>query len=50
MAPQLGAPAVTRRCGIREVVGMIVVELLEDGEKLPANVDVSEGTRVSVRA
>jgi predicted RNase H-like HicB family nuclease len=35
---------------IRQVVGMIVAELIEDGEELPADVDVSGGTRVSVRA
>ncbi|HYZ25682.1 MAG TPA: type II toxin-antitoxin system HicB family antitoxin [Geminicoccaceae bacterium] len=35
---------------IREVVGMVVAELIEDGEELPADVDVNEGTRVSVRA
>lgn len=36
---------------IREVVGMVVAELVEEGEGgLPADVDVSEGTRVSVRA
>lgn len=35
---------------IREVVGMVVAELVEDGEELPADVDVNEGTRVSVRA
>jgi predicted RNase H-like HicB family nuclease len=35
---------------IREVVAMVVAELVEDGEDLPADVDVSEGTRISVRA
>jgi predicted RNase H-like HicB family nuclease len=35
---------------IREVVGMVVAELVEDGEEVPPDVDVSEGTRVSVRA
>jgi predicted RNase H-like HicB family nuclease len=35
---------------IREVVGMVVAELVEDGENLPADVNVSGGTRVSVRA
>ena len=35
---------------IREVVGMVVAELVEDGEELPADVDGNEGTRVSVRA
>jgi predicted RNase H-like HicB family nuclease len=35
---------------IREVVGMVVAELVEEGEDLPADIDVSEGTRVSVRA
>lgn len=35
---------------IREVVEMVVAELVEEGENLPADVDVSEGTRVSVRA
>jgi predicted RNase H-like HicB family nuclease len=35
---------------IREVVGMVVAELVEDGEELPADVDVNEGTPVSVRA
>jgi predicted RNase H-like HicB family nuclease len=35
---------------IREVVEMVVAELVEDGEDLPADVDASQGTRVSVRA
>jgi predicted RNase H-like HicB family nuclease len=35
---------------IREVVGMVVAELVEDGEDHPADVEVSEGTRASVRA
>jgi predicted RNase H-like HicB family nuclease len=34
---------------IREVVGIVVAELVEEGEDLPADVEVSEGTRVSVR-
>lgn len=33
---------------IREVVGMVVAELLEDGEDLPADTPVSEGALVSV--
>ncbi|MGH6902616.1 MAG: type II toxin-antitoxin system HicB family antitoxin [Geminicoccaceae bacterium] len=35
---------------IREVVQMVVAELVEEGEALPTDVEVSEGTRVSVRA
>lgn len=35
---------------IRQVVGMVVAELIEDGEELPADVDVREGVRVSVSA
>lgn len=35
---------------IREVVGMVVAELVQEGEDLAADVDVGEGTRVSVKA
>jgi predicted RNase H-like HicB family nuclease len=35
---------------IRQVVEMVVAELIEEGEQLPADVDVREGTRASVRA
>ena len=35
---------------IREVVGMVVAELIEDRVELPADVDVREGVRVTVSA
>lgn len=33
---------------IREVLGMIVAELVEEGRPVPANVDISEGPVIAI--